>query len=148
MDAEQALNKAMDLIADFREDEAETTLQALIQALKSDMDATPADADRQFHWGRSLYLLEEPEQALLRFEQALQIRPDHEGALWETVSILLHDLDKPESAKIILEQRLLPLRPNHPLYAEALAAAETLIRRRQGREVLPWDPEQGPQLPD
>ena len=137
---EKTLNQAMDLIADFRESEAEEALLGFIQELKGEMDATVADAERHFFWGRCLYLLEEPEQALLRFEQALQIRPDHEGALWEMVSILLHDLDKPESAKAILEQRLMPLRPNYEPYGEALASAETLIRRRQGRPLQDWDP--------
>ena len=148
MNGEKALNQAMDLIADFRQSEAEEVLQGLIGDLRDGMDGTVADADRHFCWGRALYLLEEPEQALLRFEQALQILPDHEYALWEMASILLHDLDKPESAKSLLEQRLMRLRPSHPPYAEALAAAETLIRRREGRPVQDWDMGQGPGFPD
>lgn len=130
MDCDKALGEAIDLMADGRDAEAETALEEFIRGLKAGMDATAGDAERYYWWGRSLSLLEEPEQALLRFEEALQLRPDHEGSLWETVRILLHDLDRPQGAKAILERSLLPLRPGHAPYREALAAAETLLRRR------------------
>ena len=123
----------MDLMADFRDKEAEAELNNLIARLKSRMNATVIDADRYYYWGRGLSLLEEPEQALLRFEQALQLMPDHEGALWETVTLLLYDLERPEGAKSILEQRLLPLQPGYGLYEEALAASETLIRLKTAK---------------
>ncbi len=127
-DIEELLNKALDFMADFRDDEGEEEITALIKQLKSGMDATVGDADRYYYWGRGLSLLEEPEQALLRFEKALQIKPDHEGALWETVTLLLYELERPEGAKAVLEETLLPLHPGYELYEEALAAAETLIR--------------------
>ena len=127
---EAALNAAMDLYADFREPEAEKALLALNQTLKDGMDATALDAERHFFRGRIQVLLEEPQQALLQFEQALQLDADHEGALWETAALLLETLDRPEGAKAIVEQRLIPLRPDSETYREALAAAETLIRRR------------------
>ena len=127
---ETALGEVADLVADFRDPEAELKLFALIDTLKGGMDASPRDAERYFFWGRSLTLLDEPEQACLRFEQALQILPDHEGALWETISLLLDPLDKPEGAKALLEKKLLPLHPDNADYLEALASAETLIRRR------------------
>lgn len=135
MDAEESLNSAMDLMADFRDSEAEEELNSLIKRLKSGMNATAIDADRYYYWGRGLSLLEEPEQALLRFEQALQLKPDHEGALWETVTLLLYELERPEGAKSILEQRLLPLQPGYGLYQEALAASDTLIRLKTAKPV-------------
>jgi len=145
-----ALNQAIDQYADFQEEEAEKSLLSLIQALKESMDATPMDAERYYFWGRSLVLLEEPEQALLRFEQALQLIPGHEGALWETASLLLDTMERPEGAKAILEQRLLTQRPDSERYREALAAAETLIRRKAAKP-LPPDVEGGedasPDLP-
>ena len=130
---EAALNEAIDLYADYQEEEAEKSLLSLIQALKESLDATSMDAERYCLWGRSLVLLEEPEQALLRFEQALQLIPDHEGALWETASLLLDTMERPEGAKDILEQRLLPMRPASERYREALSAAETLIRRKAAK---------------
>ena len=138
---EELLNGAMDLMADFREDEAEEIINTLIAQLKSKMNSTPEDADRYYYWGRSLALLEENEQALLRFEKALKAKPDHEGALWETTTLLLYELDRPEGAKAILEQSLIPLFPGNELYTEALAAAETLIRRR-GPKAMPKDVEE------
>jgi tetratricopeptide (TPR) repeat protein len=127
-EAEETLNNAMDLLADFRDDEAEEVINKFIGSLKSGIDGTVGDADRHYYWGRGLSLLEEPEQALLRFEKALQINPGHEGALWETTTLLLYELERPEGAKAILEQSLLPLRPGYALYVEALAASESLIR--------------------
>ena len=43
-----------------------------------------------------------------------------------------------ESAKTLLEQRLLVLKPADEMYKEALASAEVLIRRRDGRPLKPW----------
>ena len=132
-DIEELLNNAMDLMADFRDDEAEEELNALIKKLKSEMNATSADADRYYFWGRALSLLEEPEQALLRFEKSLQLVPEHEGALWETVTLLLYELERPEGAKSILEAQLIPLRPGYALYDEALSNADTFIRLKSSK---------------
>ncbi len=128
MDAEQTLSHAIDWMADDRDDEAEALLVDFMAQLREQMDGSEADAGRYYYWGRSLSLLDEPEQALLRFEKSLEAQPDHEGSWWETASILLYDLDRPESALVILEQRLLPLRPDYPLYVEARESAQTLIR--------------------
>lgn len=137
-DPEQLLSDAIDLIADEREEEAEALINAFTAALKSAMNGSDADAERYYWWGRALSLLDEWEQALLRYESALQINPDHEASLWETAVILMDERDKPESAKTILQERLLKLKPGHPEYTEALASAETLIRRRDGRPLKPW----------
>ena len=131
--AEELLNAAMDMMADFRDDEAEELLEKLIARLKAGMNAQPDDADRYYYWGRALTLLEEQEQALLRFEKALQIQPEHEGSLWETATLLLYELDRPEGAKAIIEQKLLVIQPGYPLYEEALAASETLIRLKTAK---------------
>jgi tetratricopeptide (TPR) repeat protein len=137
-DPEQILGDAIDLIVDFREEEAEEMLNAFTAALKAAMNGSDADAQRYYYWGRALALLDEWEQALLRFESALHVLPDHEPSLWETAMILMDELDKPESAKTILQERLLKLKPHNPAYKEALASAEALIRRRDGRPLKPW----------
>lgn len=137
-DPEKILSDAIDLIIDDREAEAEQLLAAFTGALKAAMNGTEADAQRYYLWGRALELQDEWEQALLRFESALNLVPDHEPSLWETVTILMDELDRPESAKTLLEERLLTLKPDHPEYLEALASAEALIRRRDGRPLKPW----------
>jgi tetratricopeptide (TPR) repeat protein len=137
-DPEQILADAIDLIVDFRQEEAETLLNAFTGVLKSSMNGSDGDAQRYYYWGRALSLLDEWEQALLRYESALNVLPDHEPSLWETAVILMDELDKPESAKAILEERLLKLKPGNPVYTEALASAEVLIRRRDGRPLKPW----------
>ena len=147
-DIEELLNEAMDLMADFRDDEAEESINELIGKIKADMNATAADADRYYYWGRALSLLEEPEQALLRFEQALQLVPEHEGSLWETTTLLLYELERPEGAKSILEERLVKLRPGYGLYEEALAASETLIRLKNAKPSAKQDAELEEKVPD
>jgi tetratricopeptide (TPR) repeat protein len=138
LDPEQILSDAIDLIVDDRIEEAETLLAAFTGALRSAMNGTEADAQRYYLWGRALELQDEWEQALLRFESALNLVPDHEPSLFETAMVLMDELEKPESAKTVIEERLLKLKPNHPEYLEALASAEALIRRRDGRPLKPW----------
>lgn len=137
-DPEKILSDAIDLIADDRVEEAEALLATFTGALRQAMNGTEADAQRYYLWGRALELQEEWEQALLRFESALNLLPDHEPSLWETAVILMDELEKPESAKTVIQERLLKLKPDHPDYLEALASAETLIRRRDGRPLKPW----------
>lgn len=137
-DPEQILNDAIDLLADDRQEEAETLLHAFAASLKAAMNGSDADAERWYFQGRALALLDEWEQALLRYESALQVKPDHKEALWETAVILMDELDKPELAKTLLVERLLKMEPGNESYKEALASAEVLIRRRDGRPLKPW----------
>ncbi len=131
MDYESTLNQAIDLIADGEERKADRMLQGIIDHAKARLSATPEDLDRYYYWGRALTAMEEPEQALLRFEKVLQLDPDHEGALWETASILLHELERPESARALLADKLLPMSPDNALYRESLQAAEFALRLRK-----------------
>jgi tetratricopeptide (TPR) repeat protein len=142
VDPEKILSDAIDLIADEREAEAEEMLNAFTAALKGAMNGSDADAQRYYWWGKALTLQDEWEQALLRFERAIELDPDHQAALWETTTILMDALDKPESAKTILQERLLKLDPVNPDYVEALASAETLIRRRDGKPLKEWREEE------
>lgn len=98
MDYETVLNQALDLIADGDEEKPEGMLQGIIDDAKARMDGTLADIHRFYFWGRALTAMDEPEQALLKFEKALNLDPEHEPSLWETASIFLHELEKPETA--------------------------------------------------
>jgi tetratricopeptide (TPR) repeat protein len=128
MDYEIALNQALDLLADGEQRRADRLLQGIIDHAKARLSGTPEDLERHYFWGRALTAMEEPEQALLRFERALQIDPAHEPSLWETASIFLHELDKPESARVILAEKLLPVSPDNALYRESLRVAEFALR--------------------
>jgi tetratricopeptide (TPR) repeat protein len=139
MDHESALNPARDLLADGEDRKARVILEGGIRDLKTRLAGTDADLEPYYYWGRFLTAMEEYEQALLKFEKALKINPDHEGSLWETASILLHDMDSPELAKALLAERLLPLVPDNPLYVETLKEAQFLIRVR----TSPPDPGDG-----
>ena len=139
MDYESTLNHALDLIADGDQRRADRLLQGIIDHAKARLAGTPEDVDRYYYWGRALTAMDEPEQALLRFERALQIDAAHEPSLWETASIFLHELDRPESARALLAEKLLPMSPGNALYRESLHVAEFNLRLRKE----PPDPDGG-----
>jgi tetratricopeptide (TPR) repeat protein len=128
MDYEMSLNHALDLLADGDRRRADPLLQGIIDHAKEHLSGTIEDLERHYFWGRALTAMEEPEQALLQFERALRIDPGHEPSLWETASIFLHELDKPESARALLTEKLLPMSPGNALYRESLQAAEFGLR--------------------
>lgn len=131
MDYEGTLNQALDLLADGDRRKADRLLQGLIDHVKARLSGDESDRDRHYYWGRALTAMDEPEQALLRFERALQIDPGHEPSLWETASIFMHDLDRPESARAVLADKLMPMSPDNALYRETLHAAEFALRLRK-----------------
>src|SRR6185369_16963935 len=82
-------------------------VKAAIARGSSALDGGAEELARYYYWGRFLTAMEEYEQALLKFEKALEIDPYHEGSLWETASILLHDLDLPDTAQRLLTDKIL-----------------------------------------
>ncbi len=138
MEYEETLKKAYDLMADFQDAEAYEILETCVADIKKTLGGTQQDADRYYYWGLCLSAMDEPEQALLKFESAIGLNPEHESALWEVTSTLLYELDKPESAKVILEERLLKLFPKNEKYQEALRLAKLALHERgMPREIPP-----------
>ncbi|MDB5051656.1 MAG: hypothetical protein JWO30_4727 [Fibrobacteres bacterium] len=131
MDYEANLNQALDLLADGEDRKAERLLQGIIDHVKTRLTRSDADLDRYYYWGRALTAMDEPEQALLKFEKVLEIDAGHELTLWETASIFLHDLDRPESAATLIKEKLLPMSPGNILYEESLRAAEFAVRLKK-----------------
>jgi tetratricopeptide (TPR) repeat protein len=131
MDYETALNQALDSLADGDERKSERLLQSMIDHVKARLDGTEEDINRYYYWGRALTAMEEPEQALLKFEKVLSLNTAHEGSLWETASIFLHELERPESARQLLAERLLPMDPKNALYQESLQAAEFALKLKK-----------------
>jgi tetratricopeptide (TPR) repeat protein len=142
MDYEASLNQALDLLADGEDRKALALLEAGVKDVKKNLTGGDEDLGRHYYWGRFLTAMEEYEQALLKFEKALRIDPDHEGSLWETASILIHDLDKPDLAKALLKDKLIPLHPDNELYVETLKEAEFLLRVKASPPVDPREKEE------
>lgn len=128
MDYESQLNRAFDLVADDRQNDAEELVEECIDHIKNHLDHGPGDAHRYFYWGLALLAIDEPEQALLRFEKALEIEPDNREFLWQTVSILLYDFQNASAANSILEKRLLPLEPDNEKYRDACNASRMMLK--------------------
>lgn len=144
MDYEASLNQALDLLADGEDHKARRILQGGIDDVKKNLADSDADLPRYYYWGRFLTAMEEYEQALLKFEKALRIDPDHEGSLWETASIFLHDLDRPDTAKTLLADKLVKRFPANPTYVEALREAEFLLRIRNSPPPPEAPEDEGP----
>ena len=136
MDYEATLNGALDLLADGEDKKAGKVLQSCIDDIKKNLTHSELDLDRYYYWGRCLTAMEEVEQALLKFEKALKIDPDHEGSLWETASIFFHDMNRPENAEPILAERLLKIAPENELYIESLQAVRFALKLRKSPPAL------------
>ncbi len=122
---EEDLGTAIELCADGEDRRATVLLERANQKLR----LLSVGAHRQQAlrlWAMSLTVLEEWEQALLRYEQILSIDASDEDALWQSVQILLRNLEKPESARILLNERLLPI-SRLPEYVDALRECEAAM---------------------
>lgn len=105
---ETDIANAMDFIADGEERRANILLDRCIQKLRLlSVGASRKEALRL--WAICLCIQEEWEQSLLKYEQVLSIDPSDEDALWQSAQILLRSLEKPEAARRVLEDRLLPI---------------------------------------
>lgn len=133
--------QAMDAMADEDEVLASRLLQNVIDQAKLGMSGNADDADLYLAWARALRWMDEPEQALLRIESALGLKPDWEPALWELASTLLHDLDRPEGALTLLDTKLIPKNSSEELYRDAHAQASLRIRALHSP---PMPPDVGP----
>lgn len=122
---EQDIGTAIDFCADGEDRRATVLLERCNQKLRLlAVGAHRVEALRL--WAMSLVVLEEWEQALLRYEQILSIEPENEDALWQSVLILLRNMEKPESARILLNERLLPL-SRLPEYLDVLRECEAAL---------------------
>jgi tetratricopeptide (TPR) repeat protein len=116
---------AIDFCADGQDRRAVVLLEKSNQKLR--LLSVGAHRVTALHlWALSLGVMEEWEQALLKYEQILSIDPADEDALWESAQILLRQLEKPESARTLLSERLLPI-SRLPEYVDALRECEAAL---------------------
>ncbi len=128
MNYQKIICDAMDEMADGKDEAAEAKLNECMADIKIHTADGSADESHYYNWGMCLYLLEEYEQSLLKFEKVLEFDPAHEDSLWQIVSILFYNLQKAEAALHILEKKLLPKYPDEPLYNEALTDIQSYLR--------------------
>jgi len=122
---EASLAEALDLIADGEDRRANILLDRGIQKLRLlSVGAHRLPALRL--WALTLSAQEEWEQALLKYEQILSVVPDDEDALWQSALILLRSLERPEPARTLIADRLLPINRT-PEYEEALRECEVAL---------------------
>ncbi len=127
---EADISTAIDFCADGQDRRAVVLLEKCHQKLRF-LSIGAHRVEALGLWALSLGVMEEWEQALLKYEQILSIEPENEDALWQSAQILLRQLEKPESARILLSERLLPLNRT-PEYADALREAEAALGIERG----------------
>jgi len=116
---------AIDFCADGQDRRAVVLLEKCNQKLR--LLSVGAHRAAALHlWALSLGVMEEWEQALLKYEQILSIDASDEEALWQSSLILLRQLEKPESARVLLADRLLPIN-RLPEYVDALRECEAAL---------------------
>jgi tetratricopeptide (TPR) repeat protein len=128
MNWEKRLCDAIDLIAADKEHEAELALEQLVAEIKTALPDADKPAELHFAWGQALEIMQEAEQACLRYEKALEADPDHMPSWEATCNVLLHDLERPAEALSILQARLLPSDHENPQYKEWADRAEISMR--------------------
>jgi tetratricopeptide (TPR) repeat protein len=124
---EPLISKSLDLLADDEREEAYCLLQRCIAEAKSNIHNKKEELESYFAWGMCLNIMEEYEQAILKFEKVLQYNREYEDALWQISSILFYNLGKAETAKIILEERLIKQHPDNPLYKNTLLDVKSYL---------------------
>jgi tetratricopeptide (TPR) repeat protein len=148
---EKELNEAMDLYADGKEAESEALLDRLTERLKElrikakQPGSAMREVDVLLSWALCLVLLQEYEQALLKYEEALKLDPANDEIVWEMAQLFLYQLHKPDSAKALLEERLLKNSPDNEEYQDAFRLAKMAFAPEETEEIV-IDPEKHTQV--
>lgn len=122
---EADLCTALDLIADGEDRRAVILLERCNSRLRL-LSVGEHRLEALRLWAQSHAILEEWDQALLKYEQVLSIASDDEDALWQTVQILLRPKENPSAASTLLTEKLLPLHRTAE-YEDALREAEAAL---------------------
>ncbi len=133
MNYSEKINKAIDIIVDGDEEGGKKALQSVVSFLKKEVKKKPTVAHLKA-WALCYEVMEEYEQAILRYEKVLMIENDNEEALWRIASLCVDCLNKPEPAVAILKNRLLKINPESEIYKTSLAELERLVVTRSERE--------------
>ena len=130
---EELICSAIDMLADNREKEAMELLQNCMELVKNNIQEKRDLADSYYTWGMCLSVMEEYEQAVLKFEQAVTHNKDHEASLWQIVSILFYNLEKASEAKSILEEKLMIIDSKNERYQEMLQDVTVYLKRHTAK---------------
>jgi len=141
---EKQLSDAMDMYAEGNEPEFHSRVHEvlyLVKSMKTNKQNVPAEeAERLETWGFALTLLDEHEQAVLKYEEALKLEPARDDLVFRITELLLHQLHRPESAKALLEERLLKNDPDNEEYQEALRLAKLAEPQEGSPEIVSHKP--------
>jgi tetratricopeptide (TPR) repeat protein len=130
------ISEAIDLIASDCQDEANQKLEAIIDLIKKNLTHSNDDIPALLSWALCLELLEEFEQALLKYEDIIRLDPEQPDALWNITQLFLDYLSKPREAENILREKLLKSDPENPEYLNALKNAEYGVAAEDREEIM------------
>ena len=130
MNYNDAIAKGIDFLVLDQQDEADLAFQKVIVSLKAELKDTK-DRNKKIElnlwWARTLELMEEYEQALIRYQKALEIDYSNREILYRIASLFVHSLSKPQHAIPLLEEKLLKWDPENEEYQDLLDHAKNGI---------------------
>jgi len=131
---EKMINKAIEFLADNKDESAQKIIDQCILSAQKNIKIKKDEPDSFFAWGMCLFLMEEYEQAILKFEKILTWEPDNEKALWQIVIILFHYLGKTQTAGIILREKLIKIDPDNSEYKSTLAEIDEYLSYKTNKK--------------
>ena len=131
---EEIMCRCVDLMAENNNKEAELLLNGCILKIKENIQKGIAEMESFYAWGMCLSILEEYEQAILKFEKVLDYNSNHEEALWQITDILFYHLGKAKTAQVILEEKLTKLNPGNSTYQKTLRDIQSYLSRETNRK--------------
>ncbi len=127
MNYHDSLCKAIDTLVLHGSEAAENELIPYFDSLKKELKDSPERA-REIElldwWGQGLEVLEEYEQALLKYQRIIEIDWSNKEVLFRMAQLFMHALQKPKHAISILEDKLLKWEPENEEYLNALEEAQ------------------------
>jgi|GEM_PF-5133582 len=109
MELEKTLSQAIDYLCDGNQHKANLLMEQCHTELIDLKQNHKMSSEHWLLWGTLLELQEEWEQAILKYESALNTDPDLAEAWIKICKILFYQLEKPELAHKLLKEKLHPL---------------------------------------
>lgn len=130
MDFEKHLCEAIDLITDGEDEKARSIMSDCVKGLQTLKKNNTITAQHWMYWGTIMEIQEEWEQAILKYESALNVDPSLLDAWLKIGQILLYNMEKPDAAQKVLKEKILPLSgEGHPAIQEFSADLSSFLRR-------------------
>ena len=128
MNFHDTLANAIDTLVTQGNEAAEKALEPYFSEIKKQLNAKPKkekSVELLNWWGQGLEIIDEHEQALLKYQRIIEVDWGNREVLFRMVNLFMYSMHKPEHAVPILEEKLLEWDPENQEYQDALDAAKS-----------------------